>query len=213
MNQLNLSPALAKVLAKHLKPAKRLSDALQWRADIALVGNAPCIVAHEQVSNYIMVFCGLEEEGFNTFPELFRDRLWREALAICSQANVFDRETLARELTALCDAQYYNLDPHPQEVGRVTKTMEKLERRFLYEKLPLPTDGKSAFEFTLSINSQTAVKGERANQPTAMENLGNLLLGQIDARVAEQALAAKPIMEHQDNIVHVDFAAHRTPPK
>lgn len=209
MIQIYLSAALAKPLSRHLQPARNLDPVLQWRADIAFIANEPCIVAHELFSNYIMVFCALSKEDFVTFPDLFRDRLWREAMAICSQSDLLDREQLGKALMTLCTLQSYSLDPEEPEIGRISKTIEKLERRFLYDKLPLPADGRSAFEFTLAINSQKAVKGERAGQPTAMETLGNLLLGQVARNLTSAEPAESPVIGIEDNIVKVDFSAQR----
>lgn len=210
MMHFNLTKELAKPLSKHLKPARLLQPDLIWRGDIALIGSDLCVVMQEQHSQYIMVMCGLRNEDFTHFPILFRDRFWREAAAICKQGNVYDTQVLAKYLNQLCEKQYYQLDPEPLEEGKLTKVMEKLERRFLYDRLPLPVDGRAAFEFSFQINSKQAKIEQGKGKLSPAEMLGNICLNLIEIRMEEEKKAADPVLFEEDNIVRVDFARRRS---
>ena len=210
MIEIALSKALAKPLAKHLKPTQIWEPDLYWRADVALIGSEICIVAQEQYSQYVMVLCGLSGDDFRSFPQLFRERFCREAAAICKQAGLYDNRTLTTELMALCEEQHYHLDPEPIEEGRITSVLEKLERMFLYEQKPLPTDGRSAFEFTFPINSRHPKTGPDGQQPSAAEAIGNLCLNLIEDRFANAQTKTSAVLSTVDNIVQVDFARQRS---
>ena len=204
MIRFDLSRELAKPLARHLKPARSGEPLLLWRADVAMIGADVCVVAQEQQTQYLMVLCGLSSDQFSHFPALFRERFWRETAAICKQAGLYDSQTLARSLGALCDQQHYQLDPLPQEEGPISKTLEKLERRFLYEDLPLPIDGRSAFEFGFELNSKLSRAARESGQPCAAEALGNLCLNLIEAEM--EISSAGAVTSVEDNVVTVDFA-------
>lgn len=216
MIRFELSKTLAKPLSAHLRPPQEGAVDLIWRADAALIGSDLCVVAQEQYSQYIMVFCGLRSEDFANFPQLFCDRFWREAAAICKQAGLHDTITLAKQLQAMGKEQCYQLDREPLEEGKLTKTIEKLERRLLYDRLPLPTDGKAAFEFSFAINSKKSASQQQAGQPSAAEVFGDLCLNLIDAALeakgaqqTEDPVAHANVVSIQNNIVTVDFARQR----
>lgn len=207
--RIDLSKDLAKPLAKHLNPAKEIQPDLWWRAEVAQIGTHICVVAEEQYSHYILVLCGLGKDDFANFPQLFCDRLWREVAVICKLSGLYDRETLAKHLLAICGEQRYHLDPEPQEEGRLLSVMEKLERRFLYERQPLPTDGKSAFEFGFEINSRKPKTDRENDKPSAAEALGNYCLNLIEEQLAAEQELIRASVPGPDNIVRVDFLRQR----
>lgn len=205
MIQIDFSKALAKPLARHLKPAQVAVPDLYWRADVAMIGAESCIVMQEQYTQYLMVFCGLKGEEFQQFPELFRQRFCRELAAICMQANLYDNKTLIAELSAICDKPYYRLDPEVIEEGKIPKVIEKLERMFLYDNQPLPVEGKAAFEFGYKINSRNP-KSSDQESPSAAEALGNLCLNLIETSLAEFEEPKPVVLSSEDNVVRVDFS-------
>lgn len=209
MIQFFLTKDLAKPLGKHLKPARIQTADLIWKADIAMIGTHPCVVAHEQQSNYIMVMCGLTATDFSHFPDYFAERFWREALAICAQVAFHERPVLERHLKALCQQQHFRLDPEPMEEGKISKTLEILEHQFLHEKEPLPENARAAFAFGVRIN--TRPQRDRDQKPAAspMDILGSICMALIEERIAEEKQAMNPVITREDNIVRVNFAAHR----
>lgn len=207
MIQIDLSKALVKPLGRYVKPARRVEPDLYWRADVAMIGSQLCVVAEEQYTRYVIVFCGLNNDDFARFPTLFGERFCREAAAICKQAGLLDDQTLIRQLTALWDTQHLQLDPEPMEESAITRLFEKLERRFLHEHRPLPGDGRSAFEFTYPINSRRPKNDPTGDQPSAAEAIGNLCLNLIEARMASET--ASLVMSKDDNVVRVDFSRQR----
>lgn len=154
MIQISVSKLLAKPLGRHLQPARILQPDLYWYAEVEMIGSYTCVVAQEQSTQYLMVLCGLSGDDFSGFPQLFAERFYREAAAICKQAGLYDDRTLTTHLAALCEEQHIHLNPEPMEEGPISRTFEQLERLFLYDRLPLPCDGSSAFEFTFPVNNR-----------------------------------------------------------
>ena len=221
----NVSRELAKPLGQHVRPAripelKRLQPDLLWRAEVAQIGADTCVVAEELYTGYLLVFCGLSRQDFAHFPEVFGDRLLREATAICKLAELYDSPTLVRHLKILLYEQQYVLNPEPLEEGRLVTVLETLEYQFLYDRQPLPTDSRAAFEFGYSLNTRRPKNGRQQDppgyQPSALEALGNLCLNLMEPHIeAEQELiqtglpAADNILPDTDNIVRVDFVQQR----
>lgn len=208
MNQILLSMTSVKALSQHLSLSTAEDSLLIWRLDLEMIGTKPCIVAHEQNTGYLLVLCELEQEDFKQFPEIFRERLCRELVVICKHADIYDEEVLITHIRALLDQQSYQIDPEPMEEGRISKTFEKLEYGFLYEKSPLPSDGRAAFEFSFVINSRRPKTKGLEQQQSPAEALGNLFLNLIEDRIDQQK--TPPVeFTRVDNIVHVDFSQQR----
>ncbi|GAB1260465.1 DUF6933 domain-containing protein [Aurantivibrio plasticivorans] len=210
---IEVSKELAKPLSRHVyskcRPNINLQPDLLWNAEIAQIGSNACVVAQEQYTHYILVFCGLNKDDFAQFPLLFTDRLWREAVAICQQANLYDRSILSTHLKQIFDSQSYRLNPEPLEEGKLLKVIEKLERRFLYDKEPLPMDGKSAFEYTFPINTRKPKSQQQDDRPSAAEALGNYCLNLVGDSIENQPTKPDPVIATTDNIVKVNFSQHR----
>ena len=212
MMQFFVSTGLAKGLGPHVKPNKNLEPSLLWRADVAQIGADTCVVAQEVYSKYIMVFCGLDREGFRNFPELFRERFWREATALCLQGTNFEQDSLIGSLSSLCDQQHYQLDPIPREEDRIMNITEKLERQFLYEKQPLPIDGKAAFKFGIQVNGHKRQRDGQPSAPSPMELFRGACLDLVEDAL-EQGTFMVPsnsaVISEVDNVVTVDFGRNR----
>ncbi|MCG8317340.1 MAG: hypothetical protein MI976_29330 [Pseudomonadales bacterium] len=207
MIQFLVTKDLAKALGNHLKPAKHLAPDLCWRGDIVQIGTQLCVVMQEQHSQYIMVFCGLSKTDFANFPLLFKDRFWRQAAALCKQLELFEVPVLTKHLSQMCEEQTFALDPEPIEEGRLMKAMEKLERRFLYERQPLPIEGKDAFEFGFHFNSRKP--GPDENQSDANEALISICINFIEKGIEDERKANDPVLSVSDNLVCVDFSRWR----
>ncbi|WP_317930495.1 hypothetical protein [Halioxenophilus sp. WMMB6] len=206
----NLPKELVKPLHRHIVRAPVHEADLVWRCHAALIGTDTCIVAQEQYSQYIMVFCGVTTEQFANFPQYFTDRFWREAAAICKQADLYDSATLRQQLQAIASEQVYRLDPEPLEEGKLIKVMEKLERRFLYDREPLPVDGRAAFTYSYDINSRQPTLDKAQGKPTAAEAFGDICLNLIDLRIdADREKVKAAVVASEDNIITVDFGRNR----
>lgn len=210
MMLIEVSRELAKPLARHVKPVAPLVSKspldLLWRAEMVQIGVDTCVVAQEQYTDYILVLCGLAGKDFERFPQLIGERLWREAAAICRQAELYDTPTLIKHLKSVIDEQQYRMNPEPVEEGKLLNVIEKLERQFVYDRKPLPRDGKSAFEFGFAINSRKPKLDQLDEKPTAAEAFGNLCLNLLEIQMQvepEKIEASKPAA---DNIVRIDFS-------
>ena len=105
MLQFHLSKTLAKQMQSLLVPAPDIRpEGMQWYAQgISLLGEQ-CILAIEAHSRYLMVFCNLPITELENFPLLFRERLWREVIAVCLLEDKQAQETLgelAQQITRL----------------------------------------------------------------------------------------------------------------
>ncbi|RLT95007.1 MAG: hypothetical protein D9N11_15320 [Ketobacter sp.] len=212
MMQFFVSKELAKGLGPHLKPTKNLEPSLLWRADMAQIGTDTCVVAQEVYSKYVMVFCGLDREGFRNFPELFRERFWREATALCLQGTGFEQDSLIGGLSSLCDQQHYQLDPVPREEDRIMNITEKLERLYLQEKQPLPIDGKAAFKFGIQVNGHKREREGQVSARSPMELFRGACLDLVEQVLdeARHSPQEKPaVISEVDNVVTVDFGRNR----
>lgn len=212
MMQFFVSKALAKGLGPHVKPDQHLEPSLLWRADVARIGVDTCVIAQEVYSKYVMVFCGLQGEGFRQFPELFRERFWREATALCLQGTNFEQDTLIGSLSSICDRQHYQLDPIPREEDRIMRVTEKLERLFLHEKQPLPLDGKAAFKFGIQVNGHPREREGRVSAPSPMELFRGACLDLVEQVLEQQQQVARvssAVISEVDNVVTVDFSRKR----
>lgn len=213
MMMIEVSRELAKPLARHVKPAlpadSKLHPDFHWQAEVAQIGVDVCLVAQEQNTNYILVICGLTREDFERFPQMFGDRLRREATAICRQAELYDTPTLSKHLKTIIDDQQFRLNPEPVVEGKLINVMEKLERRFVHDRKPLPVNGKSAFEFGFLINSRRPKIGHEEDKPTAAEALGNLCLNLVEIQIKAELDEIEASMPAADNIVRIDFSQRK----
>ena len=212
MMQFFVSKELAKGLGPHVKPVKNLEPSLLWRADMTQIGTDICVVAQEVYSKYVMVFCGLDRDGFRNFPELFRERFWREGTALCLQGTGFEQDALIGSLSSLCDQQHYQLDPVPREEDRIMNITEKLERQFLYEKQPLPINGKAAFKFGIQVNGHKREREGQVAAPSPMELFRGACLDLVEHVLEESensVQANSAVISEIDNVVTVDFGRNR----
>ncbi len=204
MMRILVTRELAKALGRHVKPARNGDADLLWRADLKIIGMEACVVLQEQQTGYILLLCGLNADQFASFPQLLQDRFWRELASICQQAGLYDKAKLIESLQALATEQHYQLDPEPPEEGKIISVMEKLERRVLYDNLPLPVDGRSAFDFGFLINTRLSKQAAQNGDSNAAEGLGNLCLNLIEMRLEAENLS--PVVSIDDNVVSVDFS-------
>ena len=205
MMRILVTRELAKALGRHVKPARTGEADLLWRADLKIIGMEPCVVLQEQQTQYILLLCGLSGEDFARFPQLLQDRFWRELASICQQAGLYDKATLIESLQALSEEQFYHLDPEPPEEGKIISVMEKLERRVLHDDLPLPTDGKAAFDFGFLINTRLSKQAAQNGDSNPAEGLGNLCLNLIEMRQEAEKVQSL-VVSVDDNVVSVDFS-------
>ncbi len=210
MMQFKLSRQLTKLLAKHMKPAKNISALFTWHAVFTTIGDNQCIIVRDANTGYVMIFCGMSEADFNHFKSLFRDRFWREASALIPNMSKQDRLIFNQHMTQICANQHYHFDPRTEDEGPLTAVIEKLERRVIIDNKPLPMDGKSAFEFTLPINSR--VSKSKAESTSALDKF-RMVCAAASKDMAREATrvedASSPILSRVDNIVTVKFGKNR----
>ncbi|MDY0007054.1 MAG: hypothetical protein RBS22_09525 [Spongiibacteraceae bacterium] len=123
---------------------------MQWYGHRVQVLRRKCVILMELQSRYAMVFAGLTKPDFLRFPELVRDRLWREIVSICA---LDDAES--QRLAALVDVVSQpvqivagsdrSVQAHMKEVAWHLEWMAN-------DFGSLPLEGGDAFAFGLRVN-------------------------------------------------------------
>lgn len=151
MIQFHLSKTLSKDLAMHLGQAQAANaSAMQWYAHRVTVLRRKCIIAMEWQSRYCMVFCGLTKNAFSQFPEIFADRLWREAVSLC-QLDEHGSEKLVALVDMLSAEQHFqtgsdrSVQAHINDVAWHLKNMAEQIGH-------LPESPEDAFGFGVQMN-------------------------------------------------------------
>ncbi|PPC78082.1 hypothetical protein C4K68_07475 [Pokkaliibacter plantistimulans] len=161
MLQFHLSKTLAKQMQSLLVPAPDIRpEGMQWYAQgISLLGEQ-CILAIEAHSRYLMVFCNLPMTELENFPLLFRERLWREVIAVCLLEDKQAQETLGKLVDQLSEQQVYqqgydaSINVHLQQAIRSLESEAQQLGR-------LPQTPEEEFNFGLRSNSHpTRYKGQ-----------------------------------------------------
>ncbi|WP_018415594.1 DUF6933 domain-containing protein [Teredinibacter turnerae] len=207
MIRIDISKTLAKPLGAHIRPATSTTAEFSWRAELAIIGTERCVVAQEIFTGYVLVLCNLSADDFNSFPALFSDRLFRETLALCKQAKLYEKQELTRKLAQIVAPQQVQLDPEPIEDGKILKVIENLERRYLLEGQDLPRSGRQAFEFGLKFNNRKS-SSDKPLKLNPAQRMANLCLNLI-AELPDDSPIMPEILSEEANIVRVDFARNR----
>lgn len=153
------------------------------------------------------MLCNLSADDFISFPGLFSDRLFREALALCKQAKLYEKQELTRKLAKIVTPQQVQLDPEPIEDGKILKVIESLERRYLLEGQDLPSSGRQAFEFGLKFNNRKS-SSDKPMKLNPAQRMANLCLNLI-AELPDESPIMPEILSEEANIVRVDFGRNR----
>ena len=158
--QIHVSKALAVDLKPHLAKAPIDLRAMQWYGHRIQVLRRKCVILMELRSRYAVVFTGLTKPDFARFPEIFRDRLLREALVL-SQLD----EARTERLTGLVGLVAENVEIMPgsdrsvqAHINDVVWHLELMAR----EIGSLPEDAWQEFNFGLRANQMPRTcKGEK----------------------------------------------------
>jgi hypothetical protein len=150
MMQIHVSKALATDLKPLLVEAPADLRQMQWYGHRVHVLRRKCVILMELQSRYAMVFAGLTKPDFLRFPELVRDRLWREMVSICeldgaeSQrlAALVDVVSQPVQIVAGSDR---SVQAHMKEVAWHLEWMAN-------DFGSLPLEGGDAFAFGLRVN-------------------------------------------------------------
>lgn len=150
MIQIHASKALSADLKPLLAEAPPSPGAMQWYAHRVQVLRRKCVIVMEEQSRYAMVFTGLTKPDFARFPEIFRDRLIREALSIC---QLDDAQTSQLEELALLVTESVQIMPGSDRsvqthINEVARDLDWMTHEIGY----LPEDDGQEFSFGLRIN-------------------------------------------------------------
>lgn len=195
MIQVHTSKALAVDLAGHLTEAPRNPGAMQWYAHRVHVLRHKCVIVMEAESRYAMVFTGLTKPDFQRFPDLFSDRLIREALSICQldddqTGRLGAIATLVTEPVQILPGYDLSVQAH---INEVVREMEWTA----YEAGTLPEHDGHEFSFGLRMNQTPRKRKGDKDYFYPLEIMRAFWLGlleHVSARPDNQAPLHKPAL-------------------
>jgi len=158
--QLQISKALSTDLKSHPIEASTDLHAMQWYGHRVQVLRRKCVILMELQSRYAMVFTGLTKPDFARFPELVRERLWREALSICQlddeqSARLAGLVNVISQPVQIMTGSDRSVQAHLKEVAWHLDWMAN-------EVGALPADSGEEFSFGLRVNQMPRKsKGEK----------------------------------------------------
>ncbi len=71
-----------------LQPESTPTDDQHWFVHRVNLERRKCVLAMEEQTRFVMLFCGLTKPDFAQFPTIFADRLWRTIVAVCEVPDV-----------------------------------------------------------------------------------------------------------------------------
>lgn len=146
---------------------------MQWYAHRVYVLCRKCVIAMEAQSRYAMVFSGLTKPDFEKFPELFLDRLMREALSICQLADE-QSEHLAALIMLLGEPIQPGSDRSVQaHINDVIRELDWMAHDIGY----LPKQASHEFNFGLRVNQMLRKRKGDKDYFYPLEELRGLWLG------------------------------------
>lgn len=183
MIQIHTSKALAADLKAHLTEVPSGPGAMQWYAHRVVVLRRKCVVAMEAQSRYAMVFTGLTKPDFEKFPELFLDRLVREALSICQLDDEQSEHLVALvmllgESIQISPGSDRSVQAHINDVARELDWMS-------HDIGYLPEQASHEFNFGLRVNQMLRKRKGDKDYFYPLEELRGFwlgLLGQVASR-------------------------------
>lgn len=196
MLQFHLTKTLSKDLSMHLGiPTPINNSAMQWYAHRITALRRKCIIAMEGYSRYCMVFCGLTKKDFERFPEMFLDRLWREAVSIC-QLDEIQSEKLAALAGMVAEEYQFQTGSDrsvQSHINDVAWQLKDIAEEIGY----LPIAPEDAFGFGIRVNEQLRIcKGDK-DYFRPIEDYREFWLGMLQ-QLAPSATTAPSIT---DNVI------------
>jgi len=204
MMQIDLTKSLTKLLFSHIKPVHHPHPDLHWRTESAIIGDDFCVVAQEVNTRYLMVMCGLDREDIKYFPEYFARRISNEVIIMCRNIGLPDNKPLREYINGIAIEQFYCMDPEAVTDSTLLKLLNKLERRFLQDRVPLPLTPVEALEFTFPFICSVRKKG----QPSPAEALAERCRILVGEKMRLEA--NRSVLSVEDNIVTLDFGRNRS---
>ncbi|MES9990656.1 MAG: hypothetical protein ABW098_01805 [Candidatus Thiodiazotropha sp.] len=182
MIQIHTTKALSADLKSHLIEVPATQGAMQWYAHRVHVMRRKCVIAMEAQSRYAMVFTGLKKPDFERLPELFLDRLMREALSICQldeerSDHLASLVMMLGESIQISQGSDRSVQTHINEVARELDWMS-------YEIGCLPENDEDEFSFGLRVNQTPRKRKGDKDYFYPLEELRGFWLGLLERVVA-----------------------------
>lgn len=214
MMQIHVSKRLGQTLKPLLAPAGQPDlQALQWYAHLVTVADADCVIVMEQQSRYALIFCDLSRRELANFPDMLKDRLWREVALLAQLESPLAKRELAFliELAAgIGGRQSYSLGTDSSVLSHIRQVKEQLEYLVYDEALPLPVAADDAVRFGLAVNDTMRSRKSTRDWFVPLEVFRDFWLGLLDHVSQAQAKIAPERHYIAPNVIAVDFARHRS---
>lgn len=224
MLQFHLSKDASKDLSSHVGAAESINyQGMQWYLHRVTVARRKCLVVMELQSRYAMVFCGLTKPDFERFPEMFMERLLREALLWLGQ----ERELSESQMQDVADVCLSIVEDQTYQVGSDRSVMAHINevawllRKCVEDGYLLPEDDLDAMAFGEKANTMLRKTKEHKDYFYPKEVFTDFWAGLLQFMAADNAQGADELPDDvlpdnalpdnalPDNVVHVDFKARR----
>ncbi|GAB3111686.1 hypothetical protein G8770_20400 [Aestuariicella hydrocarbonica] len=216
MLQFHLSKDAAKDLNAHLGDNEPVNyQGMQWYLHRITVARRKCIVAMELQSRFAMVFCGLTKPDFERFPDIFFERLMREALLSLEQIVELQDSQMRSVMElglSIAEDQVYQTGSDRSVMAHINDVAYLL-RQCVEDGYPLPEEDWDAMAFGGKANSMLRKTKHHKDYFYPKEHFGEFWEGLLRAMEAEGngGLAVDELKKAAvadvpaDNVVYVDF--------
>lgn len=180
MLQFYLSNTLASDMKMHItEPLEINPAALQWYGHRVTIMRRKCVLMMENKSRYCMVFAGLTKPDFENFPDLFMDRLWREAVSIC-QLDDRVSKILAESVHIIGEQQHYQIGSDRSIQAHLRQVTDDIDYMVNYKTGRLPEHGEEEFGCGIRVNETLRKRKGDKDYFVPLEVFRDFWLGLVD---------------------------------
>ena len=137
------------------QPTGSLEAGQHWFVHRVILGRRKCVLAMEEQTRFVLLFCGLTKPDFAQFPALFADRLWRTIAAVCEVPDArFDhvRDTVS----PLCMTPVWHKFQNRSVQSHIRQAAFELE--WLIHRDGFPASITQEFAYSLKLNETPRTK-------------------------------------------------------
>ncbi|MFP8966951.1 DUF6933 domain-containing protein [Pokkaliibacter sp. CJK22405] len=201
---------LSKALAGNMKPILSAEldiqpDGMHWYAHLVTLPQGRCVLAMEEYSRYVMLFTDVDFDDISHFPELFRERLWREVLAVCMLDDNSTKDVLGALVDQLSIQQVYRQGYDASVMAHLRDVSQHLEEET--KKLGhLPRSQEDAFNFGLRVNDVERHRGGSSRGFRPLQLFSESWLGMLE--FSYQQIKAHALSGSPDNVISLNSRRH-----
>lgn len=216
MLSIHISKALLTNMSHLLDDTPPATHSLQqWYAHQVMISGEPCVILMEAKSRYALVMCGMTDEEFGLFPEIFRERLWQNVMAICPVEMDDDIALLSNLVLDAADEQAYLPGFDRSVMGHITQVVDHLRYMVEEEGYPLPSNDRDAILFGLHVNEDLRKTRLHKDYFVPIREFSKFWMEKLHSTDTEPLPQLPPMTAGKkvpDNVIHVNFLTGKRQP-